>query len=133
MERTGGAHTSNPRLNVPSNPWVKSSEKHPSKPCLVIKTPQKSDKYICPTSSYRELQHKLRKAFQKKIDNMSKDKTACLHPCGFPHSVENCRHTQNQEHQCHRCDRHRVLPKAHSQQMKLPGSSSVPKVVKEIL
>ena len=105
MARTGGAKPSNPSEKVPSNPWGKSSEKVTSKPCvkpinprekvtsnpcLVIKTPKQSDKYMCPASSYRELQQKLRKAFQKKIENMSKDKTACLHPCEFPHCVENC-------------------------------------------
>ena len=51
-----------------------------SNPCLVIKTPKQSDKYICPTPSYRELQQKLRKAFQNKIETMSKIKRlVCIH------------------------------------------------------
>ena len=86
---------------------------------------------MCPTSSYRELQQKLRKSFQKKFENANKDKNTCLHPCDFPHCIENCRYALNQEHQFHRCDRHQVIPKAYSQQLWLPESSSAPKMKKE--
>ena len=57
---------------------------------------------MCPTSGYRELQQKLRKSIQKKIENLNKDKQTCLHTCEFPHCVENCRYASNQEHQFHR-------------------------------
>ena len=86
---------------------------------------------MCHTSSYRELQQKLRKSFQQKFENAYKDKNACLHPCDFPHCIENCRYDLNQEHQIHRCDRHKVIPKAYSQQLCLPESFSAPKVKKE--
>ena len=111
----------------PSNPRTQST----SNPCLVVKNPQRSDEYMCPTSSYRELQQKLKKAFQKKFEAVNKDKKTCLHPCDFPYCVENCRFDQDQEHQSHRCEKHQVVPKAYSQQLRLPESSSPSEVTKE--
>ena len=78
----------------PSNP----RDKVTSNPCLVVKPPKQSDEYMCPTSSYRELQQKLKKAFQKKFETVNKDQKTCLHPCDFPNCVENCRFDQDQEH-----------------------------------
>ena len=62
---------------------------------------------------------------------MNNDNTACLHPCEFPHCVEKCRQTTNEDHQYHRCDRHRVIPKAFSQHVRPTEATSVSEVVNE--